>query len=104
MTKKTALLLLATALLTIISVFAIKDHGYIGIFTFHLQATAGMQVFLDLVIACSLAIVWMWQDAQRHGRNPWPFIVLTLLGGSFGPLLYLLLGQGQEQAADPTPA
>lgn len=104
MTAKFVLLALATALLTVMSVMAVADHGYLGIFTFHLQATAGMQVLLDLVIVCTLAILWMWQDAQRQGRNPWPFIILTLVGGSFGPLLYLLTGLRQGRASDAAPA
>lgn len=87
------LVLLAFGALT---VKALMDHGYIGIFTFHFTASAGMQVLTDLVIVCTLAIFWMVRDARTHGRNPWPYVVLTLTGGSFGPLLYLLIGQWHQ--------
>jgi hypothetical protein len=55
-----------------------------------LQNTAGMQVLADLVIALLLFCVWMWRDARASGRRPWPWLLLTLATGSFGPLLYLL--------------
>lgn len=80
-----------------LSVKAVIDHGYFGIFAFHFTASAGLQVLSDLIIACTLAMFWMVADARRNGRNPWPFVALTLAGGSFGPLLYLLLApQGTQ--------
>ena len=30
-------------------------------------------------------------DAKQRGVNPWPFVLVTLVAGSFGPLSYLLL-------------
>jgi hypothetical protein len=56
----------------------------------HRMARGGGQVFFDLVIALTLAMVWMWNDAKTTGRNVWPWIALTLATGSFGPLIYLL--------------
>ena len=44
----------------------------------------------DLVIALMLVMVWMWRDAKATGRAIWPWIVATLILGSFGPLVYLL--------------
>lgn len=57
---------------------------------------ATVQVFLDLIIALSLVIWWMWQDAQQHDIAPLPYIVLTLTLGSIGPLLYLVRRFGKE--------
>lgn len=82
-----------------LTVRALLDHGYIGIFTFHFTASAGLQVLTDLVIVCTLAIFWMVGDARRNGRNPWPYVALTLTLGSFGPLLYLLLAPQSKSEA-----
>ena len=77
------------------STYAVYQIGYIGIFESHFH-TAGFQVLADLVIACTLAMVWMWRDAAATGRNVWPLIVLTLTLGSIGPLIYLLLAPQQR--------
>lgn len=69
---------------------AVWRHGYIGIFQGQFTSLAGLQVLVDLAIALGLFLVWMWRDARVLGRNPWPWLVLTLAAGSFGPLLYLL--------------
>jgi hypothetical protein len=73
-----------------LSAVAVWEHGYVGIFLFQFQSWAGAQVLADLVIALGLFMAWMWRDAQASSRNPWPWLVLTLVAGSFGPLLYLL--------------
>ena len=52
-----------------------------------------IQVLWDLVIVCLLACFWMVADARRRGRNAWPFVAITLFAGSFGPLLYILVGE-----------
>ena len=74
-----------------LSGLALEQHGYWGIIAYHLPSSAGWQVGTDLVIACSLAMIWMINDARKTGRNVWPYLLITLFMGSFGPLLYLLL-------------
>ena len=69
---------------------ALFQHGYWGIIVPHFQSSGGAQVFVDLAIALGLFLVWMWRDAKAAGRNPWPWLVLTLVAGSIGPLIYLL--------------
>ncbi len=69
--------------------------GYIGIFDYHRHSPAGWQVFADLVIALLLVLLWLVPHAKESGRNPWPWVVLTLLLGSFGPLLYLVFAGRQ---------
>lgn len=82
-----------------LSAMALWHHGYWGIIAPHFQSFGGAQVFVDLVIALSLFLVWMWRDAKAAGRNPWPWIVLTLVAGSFGPLFYLLSRRNNPGAA-----
>ncbi len=84
------LLIAALVPFALVTGLALWRHGYWGIFEHQLSSWAGAQVLLDLAIALALVLVWMWRDARQHGRNPWPWLLLTLAAGSFGPLLYLL--------------
>ena len=84
------ILFLTLAAFSGLTAVALWQHGYWGLFAPAFQSTASAQVLVDLVIALTLFMVWMWRDARTTGRNPWPWIVLTLAAGSFGPLLYLL--------------
>ncbi|MEL7296137.1 MAG: DUF2834 domain-containing protein [Pseudomonadota bacterium] len=73
-----------------ITALAVKDFGIVGIFEHFLANSAGWQGFADLVVALTLTMSWMIADARRLGRNVWPFIGVTFVLGSFGPLAYLL--------------
>jgi hypothetical protein len=73
-----------------LSAMALWEHGIWGILAPLVQTLAGGQVLADLVIALTLVMVWMWHDARALGRPVWPWLVLTLAAGSFGPLGYLL--------------
>jgi hypothetical protein len=85
---------------SLLSSYAMWQVGYIGIFAHLLDGPAGWQVFADLVIALTLVMCWMVPDAKANGRTVWPWFLLTLGSGSFGPLLYLLSApKAQEQAA-----
>lgn len=64
--------------------------GYIGLIQRALANPSTIQVALDLVIACTLIIMWMIADARKRGANALPFVLLTLCLGSIGPLCYLL--------------
>jgi hypothetical protein len=89
-TMQRLLLTVALALLGAVTAAALWQHGYWGIFAAQFQSWGGFQVLLDLAIALGLVLAWLWNDARTSGRNPWPWIAITLLAGSFGPLLYLL--------------
>ena len=75
---------------SVLSAEALMETGYLGIFEMHMQSFAGMQVLTDLVIVCLLACIWMVADARTSGVPAWPFVVMTLFLGSFGPLFYLV--------------
>jgi hypothetical protein len=92
------LLIITIILFGALSAAALWQHGFWGIIAPHFQSFGGGQVFADLVIALTLAMVWMWRDAKATGRNPWPWILVTLAAGSFGPLLYLLTRQTAARA------
>jgi len=99
MNLKTLLLLILTAAFSVLSGYALLEHGYLGLFQYQLLSSAGWQVLADLVIACTLIMIWMVDDARRQGRSVWPYLLLTLTAGSFGPLAYLLIGQLQRRPA-----
>lgn len=101
MNGKSLLLIAVLLAFGALSARALIDHGYLGIFAFHFTSTAGMQVITDLVIVCVLAMVWIMVDARRSGRTAWPYLLLTLTAGSFGPLLYLLIGELGPRSAKP---
>ncbi len=84
---------------TLLTLYAVSQVGFIGIFEYHLHSPAGWQVIADLVIALVLLLTWLVPEARKAGRNPWPWVVATLLLGSIGPLLYLVF-TGREATGD----
>jgi hypothetical protein len=84
------LLVITITLFGALTAAALWQTGVLGIVDWHVKSFGGGQVFTDLVIALTLAMVWMWHNAKATGRNVWPWLALTLATGSFGPLIYLL--------------
>lgn len=82
-----------------LTAYALAKVGYVGIFDYHRHSPAGWQVFTDLVIALILVLTWLVPEARAAGRNPWPWVVLTLLLGSIGPLLFLATGSRAPRTA-----
>ena len=81
---------------------ALMDVGYMGILRPHFESFGAGQVLADLVIACTLACFWMVHDARSRGTNPWPFVVITLVAGSFGPLTYLVSRELRGRSGSPS--
>ncbi len=73
-----------------LTTLALMDVGFFGILAPHFRSWGGAQVFTDLVIVCVLACIWMVRDAKKHQLPAWPFVAITLIAGSFGPLFYLV--------------
>jgi drug/metabolite transporter (DMT)-like permease len=93
--------LIAIALLipfSALTVYAVIQVGYVGIFEYQIHSPAGWQVFADLVVALALVLTWMIPDAKRNGRNPWPWVIGTLFTGSIAPLLYLATSKANGAA------
>ncbi|MEN5312900.1 DUF2834 domain-containing protein [Pseudomonas koreensis] len=66
------------------------------------------QVVIDLYLLATLAGVWMVKDARARGMSVWsvvPYLLLTAVFVSVGPLLYLVVRGVRERkkvaAADP---
>jgi len=97
MTTRRLVILITLLPFAVLTALALADVGYWGILAPHFQSWGEGQVLADLVIVCSLACIWMIKDAQARGTSPWPFVLITLFAGSFGPLLYLLMRRDQVQ-------
>ncbi len=76
--------------------WALLNGGIMGIINTH-QTPGGAQVFLDLVIALIMLLTFLVPHARSNGRNPWPWVVMTLFLGSIAPLLYFATGREQSE-------
>jgi hypothetical protein len=101
MSIRLVVLLVVLALFGALTSVAVAQEGILGIFRSAIQSWGAAQIFADLVVLAVLACTWMVADARARGTNPWPFVVLTALAGSFGPLLYLVARElrGRRPAA-----
>lgn len=80
------------------SLYAMWQVGYFGIWQAGMASVGAWQVLLDFVIMSFLALGFIARDARRTGRRFWPYAVITVAAGSFGPLLYLLLAPREAGA------
>ena len=99
MSSRLVTLLIVIAGFSALTLLALVEVGYVGIFGFALQTWAGTQVLVDLVIVAALAIIWMIRDARTQGISPWPYVAITLAAGSFGPLFYLVVREIRASSA-----
>jgi len=90
MSYRSIMLLLVIAAFGALSALALQDVGYFGIIAPHFRSWGGAQVFADLIILAVLFCIWMVRDARQCGVAAWPFILMTVFLGSFGPLFYLI--------------
>jgi hypothetical protein len=83
-----------------LTAYAVQQYGYVGFFDVLLSSAVGVAAFVDLCIALTLVLAWMWRDARELGVSAMPYVVLTLALGSVGPLLYLIRREGRLGARD----
>jgi hypothetical protein len=101
MNKKQIALGVVLADFVAFTAYVIVNYGYVGLFEAAMANAATIQVLLDLTIALSIFLFWMWQDARQHGIAPLPYVVLTAALGSIGPLVYLIRRFGQDAVVAP---
>jgi len=73
-----------------LTAYALYHYGVVGVVELETANAVTVAAFADLVIALSLVVLWMRQDARERGASVAPYVVLTLAFGSVGPLLYLI--------------
>lgn len=97
MNKKQWLLAIVLFLFSALTAEALYQYGVGGVVE-HLTANAvTVTALVDLTISLSLIGVWMWNDAKARGISAVPYLGLTLVFGSVGPLLYLLRTAGRRE-------
>ncbi|MHC8407231.1 DUF2834 domain-containing protein [Pseudomonas sp. TMB3-21] len=58
------------------------------------------QVVIDLYLLATLAGIWMYRDARKRGHSGWsvlPYLLITAVFVSVGPLLYLVVRGWRER-------
>src|SRR5262245_6775968 len=78
-----------------LNAYVLWHYGYMGFWEAVTANAATIATVVDLTIALSFVLVWMWRDARRRGITLVPYVALTALLGSIGPLLYLVI-HGRE--------
>jgi ABC-type Fe3+-siderophore transport system permease subunit len=104
MSTRLTALIVVIGLFGVLTALALMDVGFLGIIAPHFRSWGGGQVLADLVILAVLACMWMVADGRARGINPWPFVIATLLVGSFGVLSYLVVREVRANASRPVPA
>ena len=92
------IVIITLILFGVLTAIALWVDGVTGIFASIVSSWGSMQIYIDLVIALTMIMFWLYRDARAQGRNPWPWIVATLLVGAFSPLVYLLVRDSAENS------
>ena len=101
MTRKQLLYVFLFIDFAILSGWSMYHVGFIGIFEAGVNNPGSIQIFVDLFIAASIAMGFIWQDAKRLGVNAIPYLVVTAALGSFGLIAYLIRRESAKASAAP---
>ncbi len=87
---RTALLGLVTAAFLGLTGYVAYVYGPVDWFWPLLANPATVLITVDLVLALSMLGGWIWVGARKRGISPAPYLVVMVLTGSAGGLLYLM--------------
>ena len=79
------------------TIWVIESVGYLGFFQQAVASPVAIQLLVDVVLSLSLALLWMRSDSKTSGIPFAPYLVVTLVLGSVGPLGYLLHRELRER-------
>jgi len=99
MTLMRIVLWLVTAAFGAYTLWVLAQIGYFGIWRAGFADIGSTQVTLDLIISSALLVGFVVRDARAKGLPWWPWALVTLVGGSFGTLGYLLWPARRREAA-----
>lgn len=85
------LLVVVLVLFGAFTAVALAVEGIVGIVHAIKSNLMSIQIFIDLVLAVVVIDLWVLRDARSRSRNPWPWMVASLMTGMFAPLVYLLV-------------
>jgi hypothetical protein len=88
--KKLALPLIVLVAFSVFSSWVVVTEGYFGFLRLARDEPWGLQVLLDVAIACALYSTWMVRDARERRLPIAPYLVAMLFLGSIGALAYLV--------------
>lgn len=98
MNVRMIVLLLVLVPFALFSATVVLDEGYLGFLDVARAEPWGMQMLLDIAISLVLVMQGLAKDARERGIALWPWVIVTVLLGSIGPLGYLVY---RESVARP---
>lgn len=83
-----------------LSLFATYKSGVSGLLAIATTTDNwwGPTLFVDVCLSLIVALYWSWRDAGAQGRTAWAATLLSL-GGSLGPLYYLITRRADDERA-----
>ncbi|MEM7436081.1 MAG: hypothetical protein AAF436_13070 [Myxococcota bacterium] len=68
----------------------VVDYGLTGFVDVAMAGGWALQIFIDLCVALTAFMVWMFGDAKERGIAAWPYAIGILCTGSVAALAYLV--------------